>query len=360
MEQLISVSGLGGKFPAAFLVEVKDRRILLDMGKGPELGVRPDLSQVGMVDAVVLTHAHIDHSGSIDLLNMIGEPPVYASHQTWAHIEQKGYLPKVRKVIPLAGQVNIVGVEITFGRSGHAPGGVWIHIETPAGGILYTGDFSYESILLPFDPPPVARSIIIDASYGDRSESLVDQVTEIANIAQSGAVFFIPTCGRGPDIAMQLAKAGITPKVCSAIASEIHYLAHSEHSDCQPETRDALSEVAFKITDIKNAHPNDIIIAAETGNLTGLAANPLLLKDKDFKFIFTGHVVANSLADKLLSEERARLLGWNVHPRLTDVLNLTDQCKAIKVLPAFINMKTAPALSKALGSRLHLGDTIPI
>ena len=64
MEQLISVSGLGSKFPAAFLVEVKDRRILLDMGKGPELGVRPDLSQVGKVDAVVLYALEIVYATS--------------------------------------------------------------------------------------------------------------------------------------------------------------------------------------------------------------------------------------------------------------------------------------------------------
>ncbi|WP_375796897.1 MBL fold metallo-hydrolase [Alloyangia mangrovi] len=38
------------------------------MGGGLEVGERPDLSQAGRIDAVLLSHAHVDHVGALDRL----------------------------------------------------------------------------------------------------------------------------------------------------------------------------------------------------------------------------------------------------------------------------------------------------
>jgi glyoxylase-like metal-dependent hydrolase (beta-lactamase superfamily II) len=79
MPQLTPVSGLGGKGPACFLVEADGARLLLDLGYGPQPGVWTDVSRVGRVDALLLSHSHPDHAGALKLLPEVGHPPVYAS-----------------------------------------------------------------------------------------------------------------------------------------------------------------------------------------------------------------------------------------------------------------------------------------
>src|SRR5262245_17886091 len=74
-----AISGLGSKEPACFLVEAAGVRLLLDLGYGPQPGLRPDVSAVGRVDALLLSHSHADHAGSLELLPQVGNPPVHAT-----------------------------------------------------------------------------------------------------------------------------------------------------------------------------------------------------------------------------------------------------------------------------------------
>src|SRR4051812_27556671 len=79
LNRLTAISGLGAKGPACFLVEAHGMRLLLDLGYGPQPGLWPDVSQVGRVDALLLSHSHADHAGALELRPQIGNPPVYAS-----------------------------------------------------------------------------------------------------------------------------------------------------------------------------------------------------------------------------------------------------------------------------------------
>ena len=47
MASLTVISGVGGKLPAAFLVEMEGYRLLWDLGAGPQPGVRPAHAQPG-------------------------------------------------------------------------------------------------------------------------------------------------------------------------------------------------------------------------------------------------------------------------------------------------------------------------
>src|SRR6185437_10256245 len=108
--RVTAISGLGGKSPACFLVETGGRRLLLDLGEGPDPGVRPNLEGVGQIDAVLLSHSHRDHAGALDLLPQIGDPPVYASAIVAARLGR----PEIRP-LPLAGSVGILGVTVRTG-----------------------------------------------------------------------------------------------------------------------------------------------------------------------------------------------------------------------------------------------------
>src|SRR5690349_20105218 len=153
MPTLTAISGLGAKGPACFLVEVDGARLLLDLGYGPQPGLWPDVSRVGRVDAVLLSHGHRDHAGALELLSRVGDPPVYATD-----IVRRGLPQSVRSLsLPLSGSTDVCGIRVVTGRNGHAPGGIWLHLSAGEG-LLYTGDVSVESSVYAYDAPPPART----------------------------------------------------------------------------------------------------------------------------------------------------------------------------------------------------------
>lgn len=60
-------------------------------------------------------------------------------------------------------KARLLNLLATSGRSGHAIGGIWLHLPHE-GGALYIGDWSRESGLLPFNPPPRADLVFTDLS----------------------------------------------------------------------------------------------------------------------------------------------------------------------------------------------------
>src|SRR5258708_15026755 len=140
--RLISVSGLGPKEPAAFVIEADRRRVLLDCGAGPEPGRRPDFDAIGRVDAVILSHGHNDHAGALRLRDRIGTPPVYATAPVIVRLPDD----IAAHPIPINGHTQVLGIDIETGPDGHAPGGVWLRLAVGEG-LLYMGDYCVDSAL---------------------------------------------------------------------------------------------------------------------------------------------------------------------------------------------------------------------
>ncbi|MCX8997343.1 MBL fold metallo-hydrolase [Rhizobiaceae bacterium BDR2-2] len=357
MAELTAISGLGGKLPAAFLLEISGRRLLFDLGEGPQPGVLPDMSGIGDVDAICLSHAHMDHAGALQLAARIGNPPVYATAATLRQIPLGIIGSARRRILPARGEASIEGLVVTLGRSGHAPGGIWFHIAAD-GGFLYTGDWSSESTLLPFDPPPPATCMVTDVSYGDRDSSLANQIDIIATAAANGAVLPVPSGGRGPEMALALTQRGLTVRVCPQVRSEMEDLAADTDDVIPPGQHRELSDFLAGAASSPDWQPGDVIVAAEANGEAGLSAELVSRRGDGFRFVFSSHVPAGTPAAGLLAAGKARWLPWNVHPRLRDTLRLAHETGARHIVPAFAGPEDMAILRKRLKNRLCMERTL--
>lgn len=332
MAVLTAFSGLGGKTPAAFLLEIAGRRILLDLGEGPTPGQRPDLQGIGRVDAVFLSHAHGDHVGALDMLAGLGDPPVYATAATFAALPLLGLQlpPGAQHVLPLQGAGRILDLEVTTGCDGHAMGGIWLHLPQE-GGVLYMGDWSRESGLLPFDPPPPADLVVTDLSYGDRDRTLEQQVEALAACITPGTVLPVPILGRGADMAQRLQARGIAVAVCPQVGAELQ-------GALPGLTRIATPDEA----------PDDAVLIAADTERPGDLVDRLIGDPRGWRFVYTGHVAPGSPGAALMAAGRAVWQPWNVHPRARDQLWLADVTRARHLVPAFGAARDAPELAMAL------------
>ncbi|WP_445679014.1 MBL fold metallo-hydrolase [Radicibacter daui] len=346
-----AVSGLGAKSPAAFLVEYRGKRLLMDLGAGPEPGVRPDLTGLGQIDAICLSHAHGDHVGALDARGDHGNPPVWATAATWGQIDTALVPQEARRLLPLKGSTEVLGTPVMTGRTGHAPGGVWLHLPgagREGGGFTYMGDWTVESDLFPFDMPPQADFLIDDASYGNRDQSLADQIGALAEAAREGAVLCVPAAGRGPEMALRLAALGLRPLPCPVIRREIEALATDDSGIIDAAPRAAMAAL-LKDGQLAGGAPTpqDIVITTDANAESGLAADLLARREEGFRFIFTGYVPPGTPAERLVAAKQALWCGWNVHPCLGDMLWLQREIKPRWVMPAFVKPASASKLAEA-------------
>src|ERR1700733_3075080 len=200
------ISGVGAKGPACFLLEAAGKRLMLDLGEGPPPGLFPKVDDIGPIDALVLSHGHRDHVGGLTLLPKLGNPPVYATEIVLQA------LPKgiSGRGLPVRGRGGVLGIAVETGRNGHAPGGIWLRFAI-GGGFLYTGDFSAESMLYAYDPPPPAATALMDCSYGGYDTPLSECWRKLGPLAGRGPLLLpVPANGRGPEIALELLRHGLT------------------------------------------------------------------------------------------------------------------------------------------------------
>ncbi len=180
---------------SAIMIQAGDRRILMDYGlklvpkKEP---LYPE--EVDDVDAVILSHAHVDHSGAIPtLFRKRDDVPIYGVDITGDLMElllydsikvakRRGYHlrygPKeVRKALENYRSIEyrvpfrIGNVRVTAYNAGHIPGSAMFRLEFDGFSILYTGDFNLRRSRLV--PPadvnmPKVDLLITESTYAFR------------------------------------------------------------------------------------------------------------------------------------------------------------------------------------------------
>jgi glyoxylase-like metal-dependent hydrolase (beta-lactamase superfamily II) len=337
------ISGVGAKGPACFLLEAQGKRLMLDLGYGPQPGLWPNVDDVGRVDALLLSHSHKDHISGLSLLPKIGNPPIFATEITAKK------LPEGTKVhaLPVQGRGDVLGIPVDTGRNGHAPGGIWMRFHGGTG-LLYTGDYSTESALYAFDMPPKSRTVLLDSSYGEDDTPLAIRQQALAPYFDGDVLLPAPADGRGPDIALYLYRAGKAihlDDTTRAAIVDLTGLARAYLRDGVDTELAALAEMApppgepFGATFSTPADGS----GGETAELIANwehASEPAI--------VFTGYIPPGCPADRLVKNGRAKFLRWNVHPRLSDTIALVRSTGAATVIPAFCDRKVLPALRAAL------------
>jgi putative mRNA 3-end processing factor len=223
-------------------IAVKNTRsqILMDYGVmiDNEVGFPVHISPKDL-SAVVLTHAHLDHSGLIPLFYTRSKLPVYGVEPTFKltkvlvrdMIKLSGYyLPfeyidlenMMNHVVPVdyGSTFNIEDADVTLVNAGHIPGSAQIIIESDGKRILYTGDFN----LVPTHLVPGADhaynnldAIAIESTYAsedhpDRAESERNFVLACKEVVEKGGTVLVPAfgVGRSQEIICMLADHNFT------------------------------------------------------------------------------------------------------------------------------------------------------
>jgi KH/beta-lactamase-domain protein len=235
---------------SAILVETRESQILIDCGINPgstkpfESFPRLDVSQFdpSTLDAVVISHAHLDHCGFLPYLYKYGyEGPTYCSapnlnlmtllqldcldvlnKQGMAlFYDQKDVRTSVLHTIPLRfGVVTDIApdIRLTLHNAGHILGSSICHLHVGEGhhNIVYTGDFKYgKSMLLEAASRnfPRVETIITEGTYsgqGDVMPSRMDAERKLVSIinetfSREGKVMIpVPAVGRAQEIMLIL------------------------------------------------------------------------------------------------------------------------------------------------------------
>lgn len=252
----ITLTFLGGAEQvgrSSILVSTDESNVLMDFGINPAANIFSDAFpridripiSVENIDAVVISHAHLDHMGGLPLLFKYGyRGPVYMTEPTvylmflllndlYDVLQKNGVIPFfelkdlrtiLQHTIPVKFGVVVdiaPDIKLTFRNAGHILGSAIIHLHIGEGlhNIVFTGDLKYDrSILLEHASTmfPRVETLITECTYGGQNdimpprEEVENRLISLVNstLEKNGNVL-IPTLavGRAQEIMLILDNA---------------------------------------------------------------------------------------------------------------------------------------------------------
>lgn len=225
---LTSLGGAGTVTGSKHLLDLDGQALMVDAGlfqgakylREKNWEPFPDLDRIG---AIVLTHAHLDHSGYLPRLARDGyRRPVYATAATAdlcdillrdsAHLQESdaesanrhGY-SKHKPALPLYTTRDAercrqlfansdfhkavdlpYGARLLFRRAGHILGAATAQIEWGGRTVVFSGDLGRYGDPMMFDPEPVQQAdyLIVESTYGNRRHEVADPAAVLGDIVE--------------------------------------------------------------------------------------------------------------------------------------------------------------------------------
>jgi KH/beta-lactamase-domain protein len=361
---------------ASFVLSTPNTRILVDCGDKPGAEGEvpylqiPEANPIADLDAVVLTHAHLDHSALLPLLFKYGyDGPVYTTQATrdLMGLLQLDYLDVAAKegrtppyesamvreelkhtiTVDYDDVTDIApDIKLTFHNAGHILGSASAHFHVGEGfhNVVFSGDIHYTDTRLfngASNDFPRAETLIFESTYGRRNDYQTDQtdseriLLERINdtFAQEGTVL-IPAfaVGRSQELMLVLEEAmreGTLPTVPIYLdgmireATAIH-TAYPEflrdglrrrilHEEQNPFLADQFQQVdggQEMREEIAGAGPS--VILSTSGMVTGgpiMSWLELLGPDSTNTMIFVGYQAEGTLGRRIQQGRREISLG---------------------------------------------------
>lgn len=328
------LGGVGTVTGSKYLLEDDRCRILIDCGlfqgfknlrlrNWAEFPVPPK-----SIDAVILTHAHLDHSGYLPLLIKNGfKGPVLSTpstrdlcnillpdsgflHEKDAEFANRKGFSKHHPALPLYTQKDAEramrsfetvafakmhrvadGVNVTFHPAGHILGAAIVDIEWHGTRIVFSGDLGRPNSSTMLDPTPMARAdyLLIESTYGDRSHTGDDPEEALAQVINRtcarGGTVLIPSfaVGRAQTLLYHLHRLSVANRIprvpiyldspMAIDASELFYSHSADHRLTAEQCRE-LAGVARPVHSSEeskalNADHTPKIIISASGMATG-------------------------------------------------------------------------------------------
>ncbi len=317
-----------------YLVRAQDRRILIDCGLFQGYKRLRDRNWVPFpitpenINAVVITHAHLDHTGYIPALVRDGfRGPVYATPGTTELckllLPDSGYLQEEEAryadhrassthhpPIPLYTAADAVrslnrfktqdfdspfplaeGIEATFLPAGHILGAAQVHLNLAGRTIHFTGDLgrAHDPLMYPPRTLEPANVLVTESTYGDRTHPAGNPETElgeiITRVAKRQGVIMIAAfaVGRAETVLLHLSRLlakGAIPSIPiylnspMAIDASGMYQHHREEHRLKQHEFEAMYKVAVPVrspedSKLLNLRGGPMIIISASGMLTG-------------------------------------------------------------------------------------------
>ncbi len=253
-DKWVRITFLGGSREvgrSCYLLQTPESKIMIDCGvnvsnlnQTPYLYV-PEVAPLDSIDAVVVTHAHLDHCGLIPILYKYGyKGPIYLTQPTRdlmvllqldfidVAVKEGGVTPYESQHIREALKHSITldygvvtdiapDVRLTFYNAGHILGSAIAHFHIGEGlyNVAFTGDFKFERTRL-FDKAetnfPRLEALVMEATYGgsedfqpSRKEAEEKLIEVINKTVSRGGKVLIPAfaVGRSQEVMIVLEEA---------------------------------------------------------------------------------------------------------------------------------------------------------
>jgi metallo-beta-lactamase family protein len=238
MTELTFVGAAGTVTGSKHLVTIDGHHFFVDCGlfQGPRdveaLNLAPLPVPAAQMEAVVITHGHLDHVGYLPRLVRDGyRGPIYCTPATadvmeivledaahiQSHMHDRGFhhershslapfftvedvsatLRQV-KTVPLETDFTVCGATVRYHYAGHIVGAAYVDVRAGGRRTIFSGDLGRYDAALLFDPTPLgsADTVVCEATYGDREhppDSLEElRATLLAGIERGGPII-MPT-----------------------------------------------------------------------------------------------------------------------------------------------------------------------